>query len=577
MLDVELRFEDGSVQGRRLVLPLEIGRGAQAGLRLKAWRVAKRHARIERREAGLFLEDFGSLTGTLVNGQRVTQYGPLSPGDEIVIGPCLMHLREPQGCGAAQAARAAGLAADSESLADSPETLLLSEGPAMDPAVIGVVLGPAGLDGTLVYHRRRLHASLLEALDLRRRDVASMSDAALRSEALAALTDIIKHDSDIPGAVDRQELLRDVVNEAVGLGALEPLLADPSISEIMVNRHDEIFVETAGVLTRHASGFSSEQAVLGVIERIVSPLGRRIDESSPMVDARLGDGSRVNAIIPPLALRGACLTIRKFPLNRPGMDDLLRVGALDASMREFLRCCVQGRKNMVVSGGTGSGKTTLLNVLSNCIPAAERIVTIEDAAELRLDHAHLVSLEARPANLEGRGKVDIRDLVRNALRMRPDRIVVGECRGSEAFDMLAAMNTGHEGSLTTLHANSPRDALSRLETMILMAGMDLPLAAVREHIAASIDVIVQQARLADGRRLITSIVEVTGIESGRIQIQELFKYQSVPVRAFVGCGVVPECFVRAAQTTAAAAPALYGQVTLLHDSSASLAGAGGQA
>ncbi len=574
MLDVELRFEDGSVQARRLVLPLEIGRGAQAGLRLKAWRVAKRHARIEQREAGIFLEDFGSLAGTLVNGQRVTQYGPLSAGDEIVIGPCLMHLSEPPGGGATRAAWAAGLSAGSRNpVDDGSRALTVSDGPAM----IDAAPGPAGLDGTLLYHRRRLHASLLEALDLRRRDVASMSDAALRSEALTALTEIIQHDPDIPGAVDRHELLRDVVNEAVGLGALEPLLADPSISEIMVNRHDEIFVETAGVLRRHASGFSSEQAVLGVIERIVSPLGRRIDESSPMVDARLRDGSRVNAIIPPLALRGACLTIRKFPLNRPGMDDLLRVGALDASMREFLRCCVQGRKNMVVSGGTGSGKTTLLNVLSNCIPAAERIVTIEDAAELRLDHAHLVSLEARPANLEGRGKVDIRDLVRNALRMRPDRIVVGECRGSEAFDMLAAMNTGHEGSLTTLHANSPRDALSRLETMILMAGMDLPLAAVREHIAASIDVIVQQARLADGRRLITSIVEVTGIESGRIQIQELFKYQSDPVRAFVGCGVVPECFTRAAQPTAAAAPALYGRFTELHDSSASLAQAGGAA
>ncbi|TAL83192.1 MAG: FHA domain-containing protein [Candidimonas sp.] len=571
MLDMELRFEDGSIQARRLELPLEIGRGDQAGLRLKAWRVAKRHARIEQREAGIFLEDFGSLTGTLVNGQRVTQYGPLSPGDEIVIGPCLMHLREPQGRDAAQDAPAQVPMAGSESVAcglpASPE----------GPAALDPTPGFSGPNGMLLYHRRRLHASLLQALDLRRRDVASMSDAALRSEALTALTEIIRHDSEIPDAVDRQELLCDVVNEAVGLGALEPLLADPSISEIMVNRHDEIFVETAGVLRRHASGFSSEQAVLGVIERIVSPLGRRIDESSPMVDARLRDGSRVNAVISPLALRGACLTIRKFPLNRPGMDDLLRVGALDSSMREFLRCCVQGRKNMIVSGGTGSGKTTLLNVLSNCIPTAERIVTIEDAAELRLDHAHLVSLEARPANLEGRGKVDIRDLVRNALRMRPDRIVVGECRGSEAFDMLAAMNTGHEGSLTTLHANSPRDALSRLETMILMAGMDLPLAAVREHIAASIDVIVQQARLADGRRLITSIVEVTGIESGRIQTQELFKYQAAPVRAFVGCGIVPECFLRGGETAVATAPVLYSQITELHESSASLDRVGGQA
>jgi pilus assembly protein CpaF len=262
-----------------------------------------------------------------------------------------------------------------------------------------------------------------------------------------------------------------------------------------------------------------------------------------MVDARLRDGSRVNAVIPPVALRGASLTIRKFPRYRPTMDDLMRVGALDAAMRDFLSACVIQRKNVIVAGGTGSGKTTLLNVLSNCIPDGERIVTIEDAAELRLNHQHLVALESRPANLEGRGKIDIRDLVRNALRMRPDRIVIGECRGGEAFDMLAAMNTGHEGSLTTLHANSPREALARLETMILMAGMDLPLSAVREHIAASIDVIVQQARLSDGRRLVTSIVEITGMESGRIQSQALFRYVRLPMPAFAGCGVMPECFM----------------------------------
>src|SRR5690606_20999943 len=315
----------------------------------------------------------------------------------------------------------------------------------------------------LLHHRRRLHTDLLEALDLRRRDIAAMSDDALRSEAMNVLGDIIAQDSSLPDSVDRRQMLVDVVNEAVGLGPLEPLLVDPVVSEIMVNRHDEIFVESRGRLHRHPGAFSSEQAVLGVIERIVSPLGRRIDESSPMVDARLRDGSRVNAVIAPVALRGASLTIRKFPQARPDMEDLLRVGALDTAMRDFLCASVQAKKNLIVSGGTGSGKTTLLNILSNFIPDGERIVTIEDAAELRLDHRHLVALESRPANLEGRGKIDIRDLVRNALRMRPDRIVIGECRGGEAFDMLAAMNTGHEGSLTTLHANSPRDALARLE------------------------------------------------------------------------------------------------------------------
>jgi pilus assembly protein CpaF len=261
-----------------------------------------------------------------------------------------------------------------------------------------------------------------------------------------------------------------------------------------------------------------------------------------MVDARLRDGSRVNAVIAPVSLRGASLTIRKFPQRRLDMRDLLAVGALDESMAVFLTHCVRHRKNLLVSGGTGSGKTSLLNILSNAIPPGERIITIEDAAELRLNHSHLVSLEARPANLEGRGRVEIRDLVRNALRMRPDRIVVGECRGAEAFDMLAAMNTGHEGSLTTLHANTPRDALGRLETMILMAGMDLPLAAVREHIAASIDLIVQLARAADGRRMVRAVVQVAGIESGRIQLQELFVGQPGPPAVFRGCGLMPEGF-----------------------------------
>jgi pilus assembly protein CpaF len=330
-----------------------------------------------------------------------------------------------------------------------------------------------------------------------------------------------------------------------------------------VNRHDEIFVEKKGRLTRYRSGFSSEQAVLAVIERIVSPLGRRIDENSPMVDARLRDGSRVNAVIPPVALRGSSLTIRKFPLERPDMSDLVALGTLDAPIRQFLETCVVRKKNIIVSGGTGSGKTTLLNILSNSIPAGERIVTIEDSAELRLGHAHLVSLEARPANLEGSGRVDIRDLVRNALRMRPDRIVIGECRGGEAFDMLAAMNTGHEGSLTTLHANSPRDALARLETMILMAGMDLPLHVVREHIASSVDIIVQQARQASGHRVINSVVEVTGMESGRIVLQELFRFESRPRPAFVGCGVIPECLEQVAGDARSLPAHVFGQRNFL--------------
>lgn len=633
MLDVLLRFEDGAVRDARWPLPLDIGRDPAAGLRLKSWRVTRRHATLEQREAGVFLEDHGSLWGTIVNGRRVSRYGPLHVGDEIIVGPCLICLRRilsPEQAEAANPPAGAAWRVADEIQADSgriPADLVavcvpdkvaptadrsngalradqdseaepegrsgeaapsggaaavfsgpgLNTGPGSDAAsatgthATGAVLlspaagrycvgEPAGADSSgLLALRRRLHHSLLEALDLRRRDVSSMSDAALRSEAMTAMGEILARDPQLPAGLDRDALACVVVDEAVGLGVLEPLLADASITEIMVNRHDEIYVEARGRLRRLQGGFSSEQAVLGVIERIVSPLGRRIDESSPMVDARLRDGSRVNAIIPPLALRGACLTIRKFPKRRLAMDDLLRAGALDACMAEFLRFCVRRRKNIIVSGGTGSGKTTLLNVLSNCIPEGERIVTIEDAAELRLDHAHLVALEARPPNLEGRGRVDIRDLVRNALRMRPDRIVVGECRAGEAFDMLAAMNTGHEGSLTTLHANSPRDALARLETMILMAGMDLPLLAIRDHVASSIDIIVQQARLADGRRLIASIVEVTGVESGRIQTQELFRYQEHPERAFLGCGVLPEFAAARRHGAEGLAPALFNQ------------------
>lgn len=604
MLALHLQFEDGHQDTLQSSLPLDIGRAPDCGLRLGGWRVARRHARIVSSPDGVFIEDFGSLSGTLVNGKRVTRYGSLQINDEIIIGPCLISV---QGLPASGTGANKSKLKDQDNLigvrdefkeefASSPGALpewtpgeppenqgsLLvhrhlerrrlgakvqdEQARAPDSQVndkvgrppnvsVTNVLGDSAHGATdtsdldlLLQHKRRLHAALLEALDLRRSDVSSMSDQALRSEARRVLSELIRHDTQLPATVDQSKLLEEVVNEAVGLGPLEPLLADPTISEIMVNRHDEIFIERHGRLMRHASGFSSEQAVLGVIERIVSPLGRRIDESSPMVDARLRDGSRVNAIIAPIALRGASMTIRKFPARRLGMDDLLRVGALDQAMATFLQACVAGKKNIVVSGGTGSGKTTLLNILSNCIPEGERVVTIEDAAELRLDHGHLVTLEARPANLEGRGKIEIRDLVRNALRMRPDRIVVGECRGGEAFDMLAAMNTGHEGSLTTLHANTPRDALSRLETMILMAGMDLPLAAVREHIAAAIDVLVQQVRTSDGRRLISSIVEVSGIESGRIQIQPLFQYEATE-RAFVGCGVMPD-FVNVGATPA---------------------------
>ncbi|MBB1624942.1 ATPase, T2SS/T4P/T4SS family [Achromobacter sp. UMC71] len=522
MLEIELTFEDAVTRKIAVAAPILIGRGALCGLRIPNWRVGRQHAKLLREESTIVLEDLGTLGGTLVNGQRVVRHAPVLPDDEILIGPCRLRVtlaqQDEQGNEPPHLAAVPQQTALQVSAQDRPPALAAPSLPSLQ-------------------QRRRLHAALLGALDLRRRDVAGMSDGMLRAEAERLLTQIVADDGDLPPDADRAALCQDVLDEAVGLGPLEPLLAAPGITEIMVNRYDEIYVEREGRLWRHPGAFTSEQSVRWVIERIVTPLGRRIDESSPMVDARLPDGSRVHAIIPPVALKGASLTIRKFPQRRPGMPDLLAAGSLSDAMAQFLALCVRMRKNLVVSGGTGSGKTTLLNILSNEIPDGERVVTIEDAAELRLNHEHLVALEARPANQEGRGRIDIRELVRNALRMRPDRIVVGECRGAEAFDMLTAMNTGHEGSLTTLHANSTRDALARLESMILMAGLDLPLAVVREHIAASIDIIVQQARLADGRRVVTSVAEVTGMESGRIQLQDLFRHERAG--GFTGCGAVP--------------------------------------
>ena len=323
---------------------------------------------------------------------------------------------------------------------------------------------------------------------------------------------------------DRANLVEDICNELLGLGPLEPLLQDNSITEIMVNGAKKIFIEQAGKLKLTDIHFYDDTHLMSVIERILTPLGRRVDESSPLVDARLADGSRVNIIIPPLALTGPTVTIRKFSKNALAINDLVGFGTLSPKMAEFLQACVKARLNILVSGGTGSGKTTTLNALSSFIPSNERIVTIEDAAELKLQQQHVVTLEARPSNLEGKGAITIRDLVKNSLRMRPDRIIVGEVRTGEALDMLQAMNTGHDGSLTTAHANTPRDVLSRLETMVLMAGMDLPVRAIRTQISSAIDLILQQSRIRDGSRKITHITEVQGMEGDIIILQDLFHY-----------------------------------------------------
>ncbi len=345
---------------------------------------------------------------------------------------------------------------------------------------------------------------------------------------------------------EKARLIADIRDEMLGLGPIEPLLRDDSITEIMVNGPKKVFVERMGKLERTDVEFHDDSHVMNIAARILTPLGRRLDESSPLVDARLEDGSRVNIIVPPLSLKGPTITIRKFSRKPLTVDNLIAFGTVDEKIAKFLRACVEARVNILVSGGTGSGKTTTLNVISSFIPEEERIVTIEDAAELRLQQEHVVTLESRPANIEGEGQITIRDLVRNALRMRPDRIIVGEVRSGEALDMLQAMNTGHDGSLTTAHANSPRDALSRLETMVLMSGLELPVRAIREQISSAIDLIIQQSRMRDGSRKITHVTEVQHMEGNTITMQDIFRYQQQgydengkPVGHFVSTGLKP--------------------------------------
>ncbi len=356
-----------------------------------------------------------------------------------------------------------------------------------------------------------------------------LNEGALDEELISGLVrqelnSIIEESSTPLTSEERRRIIREVEDDVLGLGPLEALLNDDTITEIMVNGADTIYVEQKGKLTRSPVTFDDEAHLRRVIDRIVSKVGRRIDESSPLVDARLMDGSRVNAIIPPLAVSGSTLTIRKFSRDALGVNDLIGFGTMTPDMADLLRACVQARLNILVSGGTGTGKTTLLNVLSSFIPSNERIITIEDAVELQLQQDHLVRLESRPANVEGRGEVTIRDLVKNSLRMRPDRIVVGECRGAEALDMLQAMNTGHDGSLSTVHANAPRDAIARLETLVLMAGMDLPLRAIREQITSAVDLIVQITRLRDGTRRVVAVTEVHGMEGQTVTLQDIFLF-----------------------------------------------------
>ncbi len=400
--------------------------------------------------------------------------------------------------------------------------------------------------------KQRIHKQLIETMDLKKVDTETGNDskkkAVLREKTKTVVVELLdREEHPYRSREEIQKLVKEILDEALELGPLQDLLADDSVNEIMVNRKDQIYVERSGKLVLSGATFSGNQQLLGVIERIVSPLGRRIDEKTPYVDARLPDGSRVHAIIPPLSIQGPMLTIRKFSKNRLTYKDLVKYGSMTEEMADFLRACIEARLNCIISGGTGSGKTTLLNVLAAFIPASERILTVEDAAELQLPQEHWGRLETRPANIEGKGEVSIRELVRNTLRMRPDRIVVGECRAGEALDMLQAMNTGHDGSMTTVHSNTPRDCIARLETLVMMAGMDLPAKAIREQIASAVNLVVQQSRLSDGSRKVTSITEIVGMQGEVVTMQEIFGFRKTGmdknrkvIGKFVATGFIPK-------------------------------------
>jgi pilus assembly protein CpaF len=371
--------------------------------------------------------------------------------------------------------------------------------------------------------KRQVHQSLLETLGPKLYD-ARMTQGELEAKVRTTLQEVLAQEDTPLTVADRARIAQEVADDILGYGPIEPYLRDPDVTEVMINGADSIYIEKAGRLHRVSGQFNDETHLRRTIDKIVARMGRRIDEASPMVDARLPDGSRINAVVPPLALDGSLLTVRKFATDPYTHEDLIGFGTITRALAEFLAACVRGRLNILVSGGTGAGKTTTLNMLSGFIPADERIITIEDAAELQLHQEHVVRLEARPPNIEGRGEVKIRDLVRNALRMRPDRIVVGEVRDAAALDMLQAMNTGHDGSICTVHANSPRDVLSRIETMVLMAGIELPIRAIREQVSSAVDLIVHQQRFKDGTRRVTYVTEVVSMESETITLQEIFRF-----------------------------------------------------
>ena len=492
-----------------------IGRGEGCRIRFASIAVSERHAILTVRAQQAVIEDLHSANGTYVNGEPIDAAVALN-GDMVVqIGDAIFRVSEED-----ESPENEDSSVDVDAPQETAETAAEEEAEA-DP-----------MRELRRNVQEQIQNELLKRMDMKRLTLDGVDREGLEDTARVKIRQIIDEvvaKGRLPEGIDTVRLEDDVFNEAMRLGPLEELLADDSVSEIMVNGPRKVYVERKGKLVLSDCQFTDDASVLAVIERIVSPLGRRIDESQPYVDARLADGSRVNAIIAPLALSGPTITIRKFSKSALTPEDFIRFGTWTHNAAEFMKLCVTLRKNIIVAGGTGSGKTTLLNLLSGFIPRTERIVTVEDAAELRLQQPHVVRLEARPPNIEGKGAVTIRDLVKNCLRMRPDRIIVGECRSGEALDMLQAMNTGHDGSLTTVHANSPRDVISRLETMVMMSGMELPSKAIREQIASAVDIIIHESRLSDGSRKVVAITEVTGLEGNQIVMQDIFAFNQTGV------------------------------------------------
>jgi len=537
-MQLELTFD-----GNRTYLPIEgkdtltVGRADTADVCVPAKTVSRRHAVFRQLGASWFVEDAGSHTGTFVKDVKIDAITAVEPLDIVKIGPAqlrfVMNVEMAKAAPMTAPAPAPAAPAPAAPKPAAPASkVVYKEQPKDENGKPKLPLyTPEGANEDLFTPQvlqvmKKITERLLERMNVTGEAAAtSFSTKEMAAKAESTLDDVMRElQHIIPSSVDLDQLRQALLDNIVGFGPLSPLVRDKTISEIMINGPDNVFVEQKGRLKRATTRFRDEQQLQVVISRIVEPLGRHCDAASPMVDARLPDGSRVNAIIPPLALDGSDVTIRKFSDKKLTSDDLVKFGSMTKGMADFLREAVRVRKNIVVSGGTGSGKTTLLNILSQFIPYGERVITVEDSAELKLDHENLCRLEARPANIEGKGRVTIRDLVINTLRMRPDRIVIGECRGAEALDMLQAMNTGHDGSLTTLHANTPRDALGRLENMVMMAGFDLPSSAIREQVASAIDLIVQQTRLPDGSRKVVKITEITGREGDGITMQDIFSF-----------------------------------------------------